>query len=155
MFEIRQVGGVAILPDDANTKALPDEDERCRKLDADGESVRGIVQVYRFNHLFIRLLIAVGWRPFQAVSHNVLRVTAVFWSRFLKIQFSTSDKMISRYLDHPWITEPQGQVPRPRSSSGERTQPDVDPLRSPENADHLVIRHKKSLSGLIRLKPRL
>lgn len=41
--EIHQVGGIAVLPDDANAKTQPDEDECCRERNADGGSLRSTV----------------------------------------------------------------------------------------------------------------
>jgi hypothetical protein len=46
--EIHQVGRIAVLPNDANAKTQPDEDECCRKRNADGESVHG--SVYTCSH---------------------------------------------------------------------------------------------------------
>jgi hypothetical protein len=45
---IHQVGGVARIPDDADGKVYPDEDERRRERDADGESVRDIARLPRY-----------------------------------------------------------------------------------------------------------
>ena len=46
--DIHQVGEVARMPDDANGKGHPDEDECCRERNADGSSVRGSVRLHRF-----------------------------------------------------------------------------------------------------------
>jgi hypothetical protein len=44
--EIHQVGGITVLPDNANAKTKPDKDECRRERDADGESVRGVVRFH-------------------------------------------------------------------------------------------------------------
>ena len=49
--EIHQVGGIAVLPNNANAKAQPDKDKCCRKRNADGRSVRDTICMCSHEHV--------------------------------------------------------------------------------------------------------